>query len=96
MALTLNDEQLERIISQAGNGQCACPAKVCDILLSLRELFTDQVTCLSDLPLDRITHEAIAIASQRAQEILEHCVQTILVAEQWDLATLTKPGQQPS
>ena len=40
---------------------------------------------------ERKTHQIIAEATQRAHDIMEQCLQDMLIHEKWDMKTLTMP-----
>ena len=82
---------LSRIIDQALVYQCACPAQVCRSILELRELYDYQRDCGNDGGNDRNVHDTIAEATSRAHEMMEQCLERILVIEGWDTTTLSMP-----
>ncbi|HQT30423.1 MAG TPA: hypothetical protein PLE48_00885 [Thiobacillus sp.] len=86
-----SEKQLQRITDEAMIYMCACPAQVANQLLSLRELYSYQQTCINDGPLNIQVHARIAEATRKAHAVLEQCLDKILDLEGWDRTTLTMP-----
>lgn len=83
--------QVSRIIDQALVYQCACPAQVGRAIFELRELHEYQVNCGKDAQNDERVHTAIARATEKSHEAMEHCLAEILALEGWDTVTLSLP-----
>jgi len=83
--------QVSKVIDQALVYQCACPAQVCSAIFELRELHEYQMNCASDSVNDEAVHNTIALATEKAHEIMEDCLARILEIEGWDTATLNIP-----
>jgi hypothetical protein len=83
--------QINRVMSQSLDYECACPAQVCGAIVDLRDLYQYQNKCMRDTVNDLLMHESIAKATTQAHEILENCLREILHMEGWDLQTLTLP-----
>jgi 3-deoxy-D-manno-octulosonate 8-phosphate phosphatase KdsC-like HAD superfamily phosphatase len=83
--------QVSKVIDQALLYQCACPAQVCSAIFELRELHEYQMNCASDSVNDEVVHKTIALATQKAHELMEDCLARILEIEGWDTATLDMP-----
>lgn len=83
--------QLQAIIEEGAIHMCACPAQVCQQMLSLRELYAYQEQCMGRDGNAEV-HEAIAAATRRAYAELEDCLDRILAIEGWDRATLKMPA----
>ena len=86
-----NASQVSKVIDQALVYQCACPAQVCRAIFELRELHQYQVNCANDSVNDEVVHNTIALATEKAHQILEDCLARILEIEGWDTATLNMP-----
>lgn len=86
-----NASQVSKVIDQALVYQCACPAQVCRAIFELRELHEYQMNCASDSVNDAVVHSTIALATEKAHELLEDCLTRILEIEGWDMATLNMP-----
>ena len=86
-----NASQVSKVIDQALVYQCACPAQVCRAIFELRELHQYQVNCANDSVNDEVVHNTIALATEKAHQILEDCLARILEIEGWDMATLNMP-----
>lgn len=80
--------QLYTIMSQSPDSECACPAQVCGSLVDLRELYDYQAACLRGTSTDLKMHEAIALATTQAHDILEKCLKEILDMAGWDFQTM--------
>lgn len=91
MKTRYTDDQISRVLDQALTFQCACPAQVCRAIFELRELFDYQRNCANDTANDRRVHDAIAAATERAHEAMEHCLTEVLEIEGWDPAKLELP-----
>lgn len=83
--------QINKILGQSLDYQCACPAQVCSALVDLRELYEYQANCLRDTETDHKMHESIAHGAAIAHAALEACLQDILVMEGWDPVLLELP-----
>lgn len=86
-----SDEELERIIDEAGIYMCACPAQVAVQLRSLRALYLYQSRCEQDPGNDQAVHQAIAAATAVAHAAMEDCMDKVLTLEGWDRTTLKMP-----
>ena len=88
-----NDEQIDKIRHQGFIYACACPSQVSEQIGNLRHLYRYEHGCMQDENsfLSMKTHQIIAEATQRAHDIMEQCLQDILINEKWDLDTLTMP-----
>lgn len=82
--------QLQTIIEEATIYMCACPAQVCQQLLSLVALYEYQEQCGERLG-NQVVHDSIAAATAAAYAELEGCLDRILDIEGWDRATLKMP-----
>lgn len=82
--------QLHAIIEEGAIYMCACPAQVCQQLLSLRGLYEYQEQCL-ERDGNAQVHEQIAASTAQAYAVLEDCLDRILTLEGWDRATLKMP-----
>jgi hypothetical protein len=83
--------QINRVMTQSLDYQCACPAQVCGAIVDLRELYDYQANCIADTATDRKMHEAIAAAASQAHEVLEDCLKQVLDMEGWNPETLELP-----
>ena len=83
--------QVSKVIDQALVYQCACPAQVCRAIFELRELHEYQTNCASDSVNDEVVHNTIALATEKAHELMEECLARILEIESWDMANLNMP-----
>lgn len=83
--------QVSKVIDQALIYQCACPAQVCRAIYDLRELHEYQMNCANSTENDRRVHSAIALAAEKAHEIMEACLDSVLEIEGWDRSTLAMP-----
>ena len=83
--------QVSKVIDQALVYQCACPAQVCRAIFELRELHEYQTNCASDSVNDKVVHNTIALATEKAHELMEDCLARILEIEGWDMANLNMP-----
>jgi hypothetical protein len=83
--------QINRVMSQSLDYECACPAQVCGAIVDLRDLYQYQSKCMRDTDNDLRMHEAIAQATEQAHEILENCLREVLRIEGWDPQTLSLP-----
>jgi hypothetical protein len=83
--------QVSKVIDQALVYQCACPAQVCRAIFELRELHQYQTNCASDSGNDEVVHNTIALATEKAHELMEDCLARILEIEGWDMTTLNMP-----
>ena len=83
--------QLDKIMSESLDYQCACPAQVCGAIIDLRELYEYQANCLKDSETDHKMHESIASAAAVSHTALEACLQEILELEGWDPVLLDLP-----
>ena len=86
-----NASQVSKVIDQALVYQCACPAQVCRAIFELRELHEYQMNCASDSANDELVHKTIAQATEKAHELMEDCLTSILDIEGWDKGSLTMP-----
>jgi 3-deoxy-D-manno-octulosonate 8-phosphate phosphatase KdsC-like HAD superfamily phosphatase len=86
-----NASQVSKVIDQALVYQCACPAQVCRAIFELRELHEYQINCAGDSVNDEVVHNTIALATEKAHELMEDCLAKILEIEGWDMATLNMP-----
>ena len=86
-----NASQVSKVIDQALVYQCACPAQVCRAIFELRELHEYQTNCANDSVNDQVVHNTIALATEKAHELLEDCLARILEIEGWDTKTLNMP-----
>lgn len=84
-------KQLNKIMSESLDYQCACPAQVCGAIVDLRELYEYQDNCLKDSETDHEMHESIASAAAISHAALEACLQEILKLEGWDPVLLNLP-----
>ena len=82
---------MSKVIDQALVYQCACPAQVCRAIFELRELHEYQMNCANDSVNDELVHMTIAQATERAHELMEDCLTSILDIEGWDKTALTMP-----
>ena len=85
--------QVSKVIDQALVYQCACPAQVCRAIFELRELHEYQMNCASDSVNDEVVHHTIALATEKAHELMEVCLTKILEIEGWDTDTLNMPDK---
>lgn len=85
-------EALRKIIEQAMIYQCACPAQICKAIGQMRELHKYQQECLVDQNTDRLVHERIALAAEKAHAELEQCLADVLRLEGWNVETLEMPA----
>lgn len=83
--------QINRVMSQSLDYECACPAQVCGAIVDLRDLYQYQKKCMRDTVNDLRVHESIAHATAQAHEILETCLKEVLGLEGWDPQTLSLP-----
>ena len=83
--------QLNKIMGQSLDYQCACPAQVCGAVIDLRELYEYQANCLKDSETDHKMHESIASGTAISHAALEACLQEILELEGWDPILLNLP-----
>jgi hypothetical protein len=91
MKEVFNAAQVSRVIDQSLVYQCACPAQVCRAIFELRELHEYQINCASDSVNDSVVHNTIALATEKAHELMEDCLARILEIEGWDMTTLDMP-----
>ena len=84
--------QLNKIMSESLDYQCACPAQVCGAIVDLRELYEYQLNCLKDSETDHKMHQSIASAAAFSHAALEGCLQEILELEGWDPMLLNLPN----
>ena len=91
MKQRFNASQISKVIDQALVYQCACPAQVCRAIFELRELYEYQMNCVTDSANDEQVHNTIAIATEKAHEIMEACLSEILEIEGWDKVSFTMP-----
>lgn len=82
--------QLQSIIEEATIYMCACPAQVCQQLLSLVALYEYQEQC-GERQGNQAVHDSIAASTAIAYAELENCLDRILEIEGWDRATLKMP-----
>jgi len=92
MKTVFSDRQLSQIIDQSLIYQCACPAQVAKQLIGLRDLYSYQQNCLNQTDTDVAVHKTIAADAERAQAVLEECLQAVLELEKWDMQTLQMPA----
>ena len=87
------DEQIDKIRQEGFIYTCACPSQVSEQIAYLRKLFSYQGNCITsgESLLDTKTHELIAEATFRAHEIMQQCLEDVLIHEKWDLETLDMP-----
>ena len=87
------DEQIDKIRQEGFIYTCACPSQVSEQIAYLRQLFSYQGNCITsgESLLDTKTHELIAEATFRAHEIMQQCLEDVLIHEKWDLETLDMP-----
>ena len=83
--------QLNKIVSESLDYQCACPAQVCDAIVDLRELYEYQSNCLKDNETDHKMHESIATGAVISHAALRACLQEVLELEGWDPILLNLP-----
>ena len=86
-----NASQVSKVIDQALVYQCACPAQVCRAIFELRELHEYQMNCANDSANDELVHRTIAQATEKAHELMEDCLTSILDIEGWDKGSLAMP-----
>ncbi len=86
-----SSSQLNKIMSESLDYQCACPAQVCGAIVDLRELYEYQANCLKDSETDHKMHESIAAGAAISHAALEACLQEILDLEGWDPVLLNLP-----
>jgi len=86
-----NASQVSKVIDQSLVYQCACPAQVCRAIFELRELHEYQMNCASDSVNDAVVHNTIALATEKAHELMEDCLARILDIEGWNMVTLNMP-----
>lgn len=86
-----NSAQVSKVIDQALVYQCACPAQVCKTIFELRELYDYQQNCANDTVNDIKVHQTIALAAEKAHQLMEDCLREVLAIEGWDIATLNMP-----
>ena len=86
-----NASQVSKVIDQALVYQCACPAQVCRAIFELRELHEYQMNCANDSANDELVHRTIAQATEKAHELMEDCLTSILDIEGWDKDSLAMP-----
>ena len=87
------DEQIDKIRQEGFIYTCACPSQVSEQIAYLRQLFSYQGNCMitGESNADYKTHEIIAEATYRAHDIMQKCLEDVLIHEQWDLETLVMP-----
>lgn len=83
--------QLQAIIEEGAIYMCACPAQLCQQMISLRDLYAYQEQCMAR-DANAEVHDAIAAATRRAYAELEECLDRILTLEGWDRDTLKMPA----
>ena len=86
------DAELDTVIEQGMIYMCACPAQVADGLRKLRELLRYQNRCLKNPSNDSRVHTTIASSVIEAHEVLQRCLDDVIVLEKWDRATLEMPA----
>jgi hypothetical protein len=91
MPSVFDSSQLARIIEEAMIFQCVCPAQVAQHIFSLRELYRYQYSCSMTRSEDFGVHARIMESVQRTHAEMEQCLSDVLIAEGWDIATLTMP-----
>ena len=91
-----NASQVSKVIDQALVYQCACPAQVCRAIFELRELHEYQTNCANDSVNDEVVHNTIALATEKAHELLEDCLARILEIEGWDQSNFDMPDSLKS
>lgn len=91
MKQQFTSQQINRVMTQSLDYQCACPAQVCGAIVDLREVYDYQSNCIASTVTDVKMHEAIAAAASQAHEILESCLKQVLDMEGWDPETLNLP-----
>ncbi len=85
------DAELDSVIEQGMIYMCACPAQVADGLRKLRELLRYQNRCLENPNNDHRVHKAITRSVIEAHEIMQRCLDEVVVLEKWDRATMQMP-----
>lgn len=87
------DDQIDKVRQEGFIYSCACPSQVSENIGNLRQLLKYENQCLINekISSDRKTHQIIAEAAQRAHDIMEQCLNDVLIHEQWDMETLTMP-----
>ncbi len=87
------DEQIDKIRQEGFIYTCACPSQVSEQIAYLRQLFSYQGNCMitGESNADYKTHEIIAEATYRAHDIMQKCLEDVLIHEQWDMETLVMP-----
>ena len=83
--------QLAHIIEEAMIYQCVCPAQVAQHIFSLRELYRYVCVCSCARIVDFGVHARIMESVQRTHAEMEQCLSDVLIAEGWDIATLSMP-----
>lgn len=86
------DGELEQIRSEGFVYMCACPAKVAEAVLLVRELYRYQLSCLKSPENDHVVHQTIAQTAIATHAQLQDCMDQILIIEKWDRKTLQMPA----
>jgi len=91
--MRFTDEQIDSICLQGVDYSCACPSQLSNEIKNIRSLFQYQNECLLDdnAILKAKSHQMLKEATRIAHSVLEICLKDILINEEWDMDTLTKP-----
>ncbi|OGB44118.1 MAG: hypothetical protein A2461_05905 [Burkholderiales bacterium RIFOXYC2_FULL_59_8] len=92
MNTIFSDRQLSHIIDQSLFFECECSAQVARQIISLRDLYAFQQDCGEQNSTDRAVHQRITTDTQQAHTLMEACLNSILMLENWNLETLTLPA----
>jgi hypothetical protein len=86
------DAELNFIMEQGMIYMCACPGQVADGMRKLREALLYQQGCLANPENDSLVHTTIANSVIEAHEILQRCLEEVIILEKWDRGTLEMPA----
>lgn len=89
--------QLAIINDQAALYTCACPVHISMQITNLLKLFDYQKHCMEmDMPSENDVyiqvHQRIAEVTKQAHQLMEQCLDEILVMEGWDKTKLEMPA----
>ena len=91
MKLRFSDQTITYILEQSIVYSCACPAQVCKAINEQRALHKYQLNCLNLTDTDKIVHQLISDTVESTHAQLEHCLEQILLLEEWDMETYQMP-----
>ncbi|NOS89278.1 MAG: hypothetical protein HOP34_12210 [Methylococcaceae bacterium] len=88
--------QLAIINDQAALYTCACPVHISLQITNLRKLFDYQNMCIeTETPgensVELQVHQRIAEVTRQAHQLMEQCLDEVLVLEGWDRSKLEMP-----